>query len=112
MPRIRTIFLIVLMLRPIKFFDDLFDAAGILTLDQIEELSRGWNTEHCQPPLDDREFNKQWKCSLDFITKHSNANTPPGSDTASSSQEQQNVFLAISSKPSIGTLLLLNLKMS
>lgn len=40
---------------------------GILSLNQIEELASEWNMKHCVPPLNNREFEKQMKCALDFI---------------------------------------------
>jgi putative DNA primase/helicase len=49
--------------------------AGLLSPDQIERLSKEWNVKHCQPPLDDGEFGKQWKCALDFIAKRSYNNS-------------------------------------
>ena len=40
----------------------------ILPLEYIKEtLSRDWNSKHCKPPLDNFEFDKQWKCALKFI---------------------------------------------
>jgi D5 N terminal like/Bifunctional DNA primase/polymerase, N-terminal len=42
---------------------------GILSLAEIKSIARGWNDQHCKPPLDDREFEKQWKCATDFISK-------------------------------------------
>ena len=45
--------------------------AGTLSIDQIEQLCRDWNTKHCQPILDDREFQKQWKSAIRFITNSS-----------------------------------------
>ena len=44
----------------------------ILSHDQIKSLAREWNDQHCNPPLDDKEFEKQWKCATDFIGKKSN----------------------------------------
>ena len=43
--------------------------AGILSSEQIEQLSKDWNSKHCSPPLDEREYNKQWKSATDFISK-------------------------------------------
>jgi Bifunctional DNA primase/polymerase, N-terminal len=43
--------------------------SSILSQDQIKSLSRQWNDQHCSPPLDDREFEKQWKCATDFIDR-------------------------------------------
>jgi replicative DNA helicase Mcm len=42
---------------------------NILSLEEIIELSRKWNQNHCVPPLDDREFEKQWKCATKFISE-------------------------------------------
>lgn len=43
--------------------------SGIPALDKIKELAKDWNNQHCSPPLDDKEFERQWKCALDFISK-------------------------------------------
>ena len=42
---------------------------GIVSLAEIKSWARRWNDQHCKPPLDDREFEKQWKCATDFINK-------------------------------------------
>lgn len=44
---------------------------GILSQDQIKSLVRLWNNQHCSPPLDDKEFEKQWKCAADFVSRKS-----------------------------------------
>jgi hypothetical protein len=41
--------------------------SGILSLQRIKGLAIEWNNLHCKPPLDDKEFEKQWKCALAFI---------------------------------------------
>ena len=41
-------------------------------LEEIRELCYIWNQQHCKPPLDDREFEKQWKDAKDFIKKERN----------------------------------------
>jgi hypothetical protein len=33
----------------------------ILSLDNIKPLARTWNEAHCSPPLEDKEFENQWK---------------------------------------------------
>jgi hypothetical protein len=43
--------------------------SSILSLDKIKKLAKDWNNQQCRPPLDDKEFEKQWKCSLRFVTK-------------------------------------------
>jgi hypothetical protein len=47
---------------------------GILSLDKIKELAYQWNQEHCIPPLDDKEFEKEWKQSSIFVAKSINSN--------------------------------------
>lgn len=46
----------------------------LLSLEQIKSLARQWNNQHCSPPLDDREFDKQWKCATDFTAKNKKQN--------------------------------------
>jgi hypothetical protein len=43
--------------------------ASILSYDRIKPLAHQWNNQHCNPPLDDKEFEKQWTCATDFIAK-------------------------------------------
>ena len=45
---------------------------GILSPNKIKELAYDWNQEHCIPPLDDREFEKEWKQSSIFVAKDIN----------------------------------------
>jgi hypothetical protein len=41
--------------------------ARILSLEQIHTLAYNWNKEHCDPPLDDLEFEHQWNTATKFI---------------------------------------------
>jgi hypothetical protein len=43
--------------------------SSILSHDQIKPLAQQWNNQHCSPPLDDKEFEKQWKCATGFIER-------------------------------------------
>src|SRR5712691_1711587 len=38
----------------------------VLSLEQIKQLSREWNAQHCVPPLDHKECEKQWQCATRF----------------------------------------------
>ena len=42
---------------------------GIKPLEDIKEISQFWNQKHCKPPLDNREFEKQWKQAMKFVEK-------------------------------------------
>ena len=42
---------------------------NVSDLEEIQDYARRWNEKHCLPPLDDIEFDKQWKCALEFIGK-------------------------------------------
>ena len=44
--------------------------SAILSKDQIKPIAQQWNNQHCSPPLDDREFEKQWKCAIGFIERN------------------------------------------
>jgi putative DNA primase/helicase len=48
---------------------------GLLSANRIESLSKDWNNKHCSPPLDEREFSKQWKCAMDFISRNGSSNS-------------------------------------
>ena len=37
--------------------------------EKIVKLATEWNQEHCNPPLNDIEFEKQWACAKKFISK-------------------------------------------
>ena len=41
--------------------------AGIWSLDRIKQECRVWNNEHCVPPLDEKEFEKQWRQATKYI---------------------------------------------
>jgi hypothetical protein len=43
--------------------------SSILSPEEIKSLAQQWNNYHCSPPLDEREFGKQWECATDFIAK-------------------------------------------
>jgi hypothetical protein len=34
-----------------------------MTPPEIKEIAYKWNKNHCRPPIDDLEFEKQWKCA-------------------------------------------------
>jgi hypothetical protein len=40
---------------------------GKWTWDEIKENCYAWNHKHCKPPLDDKEFKRQWKDAKEFI---------------------------------------------
>jgi hypothetical protein len=42
---------------------------GIKPLDMIKQIAQIWNQSHCSPPLNDIEFEKQWKDALEFVEK-------------------------------------------
>jgi hypothetical protein len=45
---------------------------SILSNEQIKQLAWNWNLEHCKPPLNDNEFDRQWKDANRFIEKNNN----------------------------------------
>lgn len=40
---------------------------NILIEEEIKELAERWNQRHCEPPLEDNELDKQWRCAKKFI---------------------------------------------
>ncbi|HEY6535992.1 MAG TPA: bifunctional DNA primase/polymerase, partial [Candidatus Nitrosocosmicus sp.] len=52
----------------------------MLSLEQIRNMAIEWNNIHCNPPLDDKEFEKQWIDASDYIHKQeSNSSVTPSS---------------------------------
>jgi len=41
----------------------------ILDHGKIKEFAEDWNKEHCRPPLESKEFEKQWACAQKFIAE-------------------------------------------
>jgi DNA replicative helicase MCM subunit Mcm2 (Cdc46/Mcm family) len=48
---------------------------GILDLEQIKQLAQIWNQKHCEPPLDNKEFERQWESATNFIRRKINEQT-------------------------------------
>ena len=46
---------------------------GIKPLEDIKQIVQFWNQKHCNPPLDDKEFEKQWKQAMEFIADNNNS---------------------------------------
>ena len=38
--------------------------------EEIKKLANNWNLQHCKPPLNNKEFEKQWEDSKKFIEKN------------------------------------------
>jgi hypothetical protein len=53
---------------------------GIKPLDMIKQIAQIWNQSHCSPPLNDIEFEKQWKDALNFVEKSINNDNNSPSD--------------------------------
>jgi hypothetical protein len=43
---------------------------NILSEEKIKELSFDWNQKHCDSPLDNKEFEKQWNSAKNFLAKN------------------------------------------
>lgn len=59
---------------------------NILIEEETKELAEKWNQRHCEPPLDDTELDKQWRCAKKFIER----NEISRSDNSVDSQDDSN----------------------
>jgi hypothetical protein len=66
---------------------------NVLSEEKIKQLASEWNQEHCNPPLDDKEFEKQWDCAKDFIEKKGFVNDEKTENV--SLEEQENAISKI-----------------
>ncbi|WP_458718827.1 bifunctional DNA primase/polymerase [Candidatus Nitrosocosmicus sp. R] len=48
---------------------------NIYSEEMIKCLTIEWNEEHCKPPLDDKEFEKQWDCAKKYIFQKTSDDT-------------------------------------
>jgi Bifunctional DNA primase/polymerase, N-terminal len=63
---------------------------NILSSDQIKNLCHEWNNKTCDPPLDDKEFEKQWKCATKFIVDKNNNNGNNGNNNNNNDDVSKN----------------------
>ena len=42
---------------------------GILSFEQVKEFCKRWNEQHCAPPLNNKEFEKQWHDATKYIDR-------------------------------------------
>ena len=52
----------------LRIMESLLQKNRKIPLDMIKQMAHYWNQNHCEPPLDIKEFEKQWKCALKFIS--------------------------------------------
>lgn len=62
---------------------------GILSLKQIVDICKDWNNIHCSPPLDEREFQKQWKSAEEFIIRGNGNGTGDSKDKSESESKSE-----------------------
>ena len=67
----------------------IFRNKEILSKEKIKELAYEWNQEHCNPPLDNKEFEKQWTCAIDFINKNRVDKNEKTEDTPLEEEEEK-----------------------
>jgi hypothetical protein len=68
---------------------------GRKSLDDIKQICQFWNEKHCDPPLNNIEFERQWKQAIKFVSKsikdnnHYNGNGHNNNNKADSKQEKK-----------------------
>jgi hypothetical protein len=46
-----------------------------MNIAKIKQLAFNWNQKHCRPPLNEKEFEKQWRDAKKFLEKRNNEKT-------------------------------------
>jgi hypothetical protein len=64
---------------------------NILSLEEIKKIAYEWNQQHCIPPLDEKEFERQCKDAVKFVTNSNIKNTDHGDKTRASKDTFNNV---------------------
>jgi Bifunctional DNA primase/polymerase, N-terminal len=71
---------------------------GRKSLEDIKQIVQFWNQKHCDPPLDDIEFGKQWKQAIKFVSKsisdnnHFNGNGHSNKINSNKSQKIESII--------------------
>ncbi|MDF0682682.1 MAG: hypothetical protein P0116_17115, partial [Candidatus Nitrosocosmicus sp.] len=83
--------------------------SSIFSEDKIKELSYNWNLTHCEPPLDEIEFEKQWNDAKKFLkkkndNKYDNENTNYRDDNNDNSHKSNSALLIEIAKEKIDIL--------
>jgi hypothetical protein len=58
----------------LRIIESLLQNNKKMPLDMIKQMAQFWNQKHCDPPLDEIEFNRQWNDAIKFVTKKNNDN--------------------------------------
>ena len=53
----------------LRIMESLLQNNRKMPLEMIKQMAQIWNQNHCDPALDDVEFEKQWKCAFKFVGK-------------------------------------------
>ncbi|MGD9533898.1 MAG: bifunctional DNA primase/polymerase [Candidatus Nitrosocosmicus sp.] len=63
--------------------------SSIISENEIKEITYRWNQKHCKPPLDEREFEKQWQDAKNFISQNGsrNSNNKQGEESIPENEE-------------------------
>ena len=72
-----------------------------ITLNEIKQLCYFWNQEHCIPPLDDKEFEKQWKDATKYIAKIVSKNDEKEQRQEDEQQQVHQQIVELSSSPDL-----------
>lgn len=68
---------------------------AILPPGQIIKIASEWNNQHCIPPLDQKEFEKQWKDAMKFVETNGGNNHEGGQNDNISQQRSSRVKEAL-----------------
>lgn len=66
---------------------------NILNEEEIKGLAEKWNKRHCEPPLDDKEVDKQWRCAKKFIDKNEISRSDNPVDSQEGSDKKSRITL-------------------
>ena len=67
----------------LRIMESLLQNNKKMLLEDIKQMAQIWNQNHCEPPLSDEEFEKEWKCALKFVRKNVVINNNSSSSSSS-----------------------------
>ncbi|CAN5707420.1 hypothetical protein BH23THE1_BH23THE1_17410 [soil metagenome] len=70
----------------------------ILAEEKIRNFAYIWNQEHCKPPLNDKEFEKQWNDAKKFIMKKNSGENKEKEESTENTNSITEILLAINER--------------
>jgi P4 family phage/plasmid primase-like protien len=64
---------------------------NVMPIEDIKTIAQLWNQNHCKPPLDEIEFERQWKDAIKYVSIREQTNSYPKPSNTTSLSERKSI---------------------